>query len=258
MKESMKVMLFAACVFVIFHLDAQEMKKADKIIIANSTFFYEIPSEIKNSLISKDMKMFTLSTPDGTKAIGIYAPSITLSEKAMKFAIPPEEVPEGAELLRRYNEAVKNSKGLSFTISKSEPLVKAGDRFPEFSATDINGKTWTNADVEGKVMVLNLWFTGCGPCRAEMPELSEWKNEMPEVMFFSSTYESPEIARQVLDKGTFNWIALVNDTQFKKFIGSNGYPLTIVVDKNGTIAKVEYGTSPEQREELKKTILSLR
>ena len=107
-------------------------------------------------------------------------------------------------------------------------------------------------------MVLYLWFTGCGPCRAEMPELSEWKNEMPEVMFFSSTYESPEIARQVLDKGTFNRIALVNDTQFKKFIGSNGYPLTIVVDKNGTIAKVEYGTSPEQREELKKTILSLR
>ena len=107
-------------------------------------------------------------------------------------------------------------------------------------------------------MVLNLWFTGCGPCRKEMPELSTWKDEMPEVMFFSSTYESPEVAKQVLDKIHFNWIPLVNDTQFKEFIGNNGYPLTIVVDKSGKIAAFEYGTSPEQRASLKKKISELR
>lgn len=77
-------------------------------------------------------------------------------------------------------------------------------------------------------------------------------------MFFSSTYEAPEIARQVLDKVNFNWIALVNDTQFKKYIGGNGYPLTIVIDKEGIIAAFEYGTSPGQRAGLKNKILELR
>lgn len=81
---------------------------------------------------------------------------------------------------------------------------------------------------------------------------------MPDVMFFSSTYEAPEIARQVLDRVNFNWIPLVNDTQFKDYIGGNGYPLTIVVDKAGNIAAFEYGTSPEQRVSLKRKISELR
>lgn len=34
--------------------------------------------------------------------------------------------------------------------------------------------------------------------------------------------------------------------------------MTVVVGKNGKIAKVEYGTSPVQREEVKKKIEELR
>ena len=68
-------------------------------------------------------------------------------------------------------------------MGAKKPLIKVGDKFSDFSATDITGKRWTNADIEGKITVLNLWFTGCGPCRAEMPELSTWKDEMSDVMF---------------------------------------------------------------------------
>ena len=77
-----------------------------------------------------------------------------------------------------------------------------------------------------------------------MPELSTWKDEMPDVMFFSSTYESAEIP-------------IVNDTLFTKYIGNNGYPLTVVIDRNGIVAMVEYGTSATQREALKQKIKSL-
>lgn len=77
-------------------------------------------------------------------------------------------------------------------------------------------------------------------------------------MFFSATFEKPEMARPVLEKMGFNWIALVNDSQFTKFLGSHGYPLTVVIDKNGNIAQVEYGTSPAKRNKLKQTIQSLR
>lgn len=205
----------------------------------------------------KDIKMFFIETPDGTKALGLYSPSVELSEESLKYAVPTDKVAEGEELLRRYNEQ-RDQNAISFTMAATKPLINVGDIFPDFSATDLSGKTWTNADVKDKVMVLNLWFTGCGPCRAEMPELSTWKDEMPDVMFFSSTYEAPEIARQVLDKINFNWIPLVNDTLFKKWIGGNGYPLTIVVDKSGKIAAFEYGTSPEQRASLKNKISELR
>ena len=215
-----------------------------------------MPSSLKKAP-AKEMEMFMLSTPDGTKAIGIST-SMELSEKTLKYSVPVDQVTEGEELLRRFNDAKAKLEGTKIVMGEMEPKVKVGDRFPDFSATDIDGRKWTNKDVEGKVMVLNLWFSGCGPCRAEMPELSTWKDEMPDVMFFSSTYESAEIARKVFEKVKFSWIPLVDDTQFMKFIGNNGYPLTLVVDKEGKIAAFEYGTSQEQRDTLKQKIQSLR
>ncbi|NDW12085.1 TlpA family protein disulfide reductase [Bacteroides sp. 214] len=231
--------------------------KPKRIMIINGTFYYEIPSEIENIKGVSDRKLFMLSTSNGTRAIGIQCPSVILSNEVLQRSIPIDEVPEGEELLRRYHEAIANFKDIK-SATESKPLINVGDTFPMFTAVDIHGKTWTNADVKGKVMALNLWFTGCGPCRTEMPELSEWKNEMPDVMFFSSTYETPEVARQVLDKVTFNWIPLVNDIQFKELIGTKGYPLTIVVNKKGRIVAFEYGTSPEKRAKLKEAIQSLR
>jgi hypothetical protein len=91
-----------------------------------------------------------------------------------------------------------------------------------------------------------------------MPELSQWKDEMPDVMFFSATYEDAATARPVLEKVGFNWIPIVNDTQFREWIDSRGYPLTIVVDKTGVITHIEHGTSPLQREVLKRKIQDVR
>lgn len=250
----LRIFLFLLTVLLSVTARADSTKR---IIILNGYFFNELPALVKSQATPQDMKMFFIETPNETKALGVYSPSIELSEETLKYSVPVEDVAEGNELLRRYNEQ-KNEGGIRFSVSASKPQIKVGDTFPGFTATDITGKTWTNADVKGKVMALNLWFTGCGPCRREMPELSTWKDEMPDVMFFSSTYETPEIARQVLDKIKFNWIHLVNDTQFKKWIGENGYPLTIIIDKSGIIAALEYGTSPEQRASLKRKISELR
>ena len=252
----LRIFLFVILSVIVVSSCAALKSQKERIIIVNGYFFKELPSSLKKTP-AKEMEMFMLSTPDGTKAIGIST-SMELSEKTLKYSVPVDQVTEGEELLRRFNDAKAKLEGTKIVMGEMEPKVKVGNRFPDFSATDIDGRKWTNKDVEGKVMVLNLWFSGCGPCRAEMPELSTWKDEMPDVMFFSSTYESAEIARKVFEKVKFSWIPLVDDTQFMKFIGNNGYPLTLVVDKEGKIAAFEYGTSQEQRDTLKQKIQSLR
>lgn len=230
----------------------QTPSKPSKIVLIDGHFFHEIP--VSHACI---VKMYLLKTPAGTSAVGIEL-SEALPEIALQFAVPEAQIPESESIRACFDEAKAAGKGLSIAFS-NEPLLKAGEPFPRFSATDIDGRIWTNADAVGKVMVLNLWFTGCGPCCAEMPELSRWKEEMPDVLFFSSTYETAERARPVLEKRRFNWIPLVGDKQFAQaYIGKNGYPLTIVIDKKGIVARVEYGTSPVQRLELKQTIQSLR
>lgn len=248
----MKKLLFTlACCVLALNVHAQTASEAKKIIIIDEHFFNKMPVSVQQLT-----SIYLIETPDGTSAMGLTL-SEPLPEKALKYAIPPEQIPENQLLLERYREAIANASGTSVEV-KREATLKVGDKFPEFSAVDIDGRQWSNADVRDKVMVLNLWFTGCGPCRAEMPELSTWKDEMPDVMFFSSTYEDAQRARPVLEARKFNWIPLVNDTQFTKFIGNNGYPMTIVVDKEGIVTQVEYGTSPVQREELKEKILQLR
>lgn len=248
----MKKLLFAlACCVLALNVHAQTASEAQKIIIIDGYFFNEMPVSVQQLT-----SIYLIETPDGTSAMGLTL-SEPLSEKALKYAIPPEQIPESQLLLERYREAIERASGTSVKVQR-EATLNVGDKFPEFAAVDIDGRRWSNADVKGKVMVLNLWFTGCGPCRAEMPELSTWKDEMPDVMFFSSTYEDAQRARPVLESRKFNWIPLVNDTQFTQFIGNNGYPMTIVVDKEGIIAQVEYGTSPVQREELKAKIRQLR
>lgn len=245
----LKCLFAAIAIALAVGANAQEAQKTKKIYIIEGYFFYEIPMD--KSLLNG---LMTISTANGTKAIGLSMKQ-PLPEEAKQYAIPAEEIPEADILLEMFNE--KQGKMIRFSMS-GEELLKVGDTFPQFTAHDIDGKEWKSLDIEGKVMVLNCWFTGCGPCRAEMPELSQWKNEMPDVIFFSATFERPETARPVLESTGFNWIPLVNDTQFKDYIGSNGYPMTIVVGKDGKIAQIEYGTSPLQRDKLKQTIQSLR
>ena len=44
---------------------------------------------------------------------------------------------------------------------------------PDFKGQDINGKTLSLKDFNGKYLYIDVWATWCGPCKKEIPFLKE-------------------------------------------------------------------------------------
>jgi cytochrome c biogenesis protein CcmG/thiol:disulfide interchange protein DsbE len=56
--------------------------------------------------------------------------------------------------------------------------VDVGSRAPAFTATDMEGRPVSLDDLEGEVVLLNVWATWCGPCRDEMPSMERLHREL--------------------------------------------------------------------------------
>ncbi|MEM6929595.1 MAG: TlpA disulfide reductase family protein [Myxococcota bacterium] len=64
------------------------------------------------------------------------------------------------------------------------PDVPSLGHAPDFTLPDLAGEPVTLSELDDDVVVLNFWFTDCPPCRAEIPELSAFAKEHPEVPIY--------------------------------------------------------------------------
>src|SRR5687768_12511767 len=68
--------------------------------------------------------------------------------------------------------------GIAWLGRENYRPVITGSVAPQFSATTMAGEPVTLADYAGKVVLLNIWATWCGPCRTEMPSMQRLYEEL--------------------------------------------------------------------------------
>ncbi|WP_161799039.1 TlpA disulfide reductase family protein [Caenimonas sp. SL110] len=110
-------------------------------------------------------------------------------------------------------------------------------RAPAFSAMDPEGRTWTLADVRGKVVLLNFWATWCEPCRVEMPALGQLAASDQRIAVLSVNFKenASRAERFMRDAAPNVPILLDTDGSVAKAWGVKIFPTTVVIARDGQL-----------------------
>ncbi len=140
--------------------------------------------------------------------------------------------------------AAGNGSGDSADENASEFLAKFERTVPRKPAPDApfvdpEGKTVTLQDQMGRVTLVNLWATWCGPCQIEMPSLERLQAQLGsddfEVMIISVDRAGLKKSAEKLEEWGIRDLKTHNDKTFAvaKALGAEGLPVTVLFDAEG-------------------------
>ncbi len=126
----------------------------------------------------------------------------------------------------------------------------------------IDGSTFSLEESKGKVILINLWATWCGPCRKEMPELVAMQNEYRdkgfEIIGLDTDPETTEEIKEFAEKLKLNyklgWADRELVEEFFTLGQMNGIPQSFLINRNGKLTGIFQGGSDRVIEKMKETV----
>lgn len=154
-------------------------------------------------------------------------------------------------------DGIEDMTNIYRTYVTSEPLVKEfnarydkwdrkkpGRESADFSATGIDGRTYSLADFRGRYLYIDIWATWCQPCMMEMPHLKELekKFEGRNITFLGLSTDSDKARWEAKVKSgdmTGVQLYLGDRSDFLKAYAVNSIPRFILLDRDGRIINPE-------------------
>jgi len=134
--------------------------------------------------------------------------------------------------------------------------VDVGSRAPAFAARTVDGTNVvrTFETYRGKVVVLNIWATWCGPCLVEMPSFAKLHQQMANTdlrivaVSIDDAVGADSVRAYARNLGLSFDILLDSLHNIDRDYQTTGYPETFVIGRDGIIRKKWIGpadwTSP--------------
>ena len=131
---------------------------------------------------------------------------------------------------------------------------------PPFTFVDATGASKDLSIFKGKVTLLNLWATWCGPCRKEMPELSKLQKDLGgadfQVVELSEDLKGYETSAAFLKEVGADNLTLYADPKTAGLAAVNapGLPVTLLLNRDGKEIGRLLGPAPWAGDEAKALI----
>ncbi len=121
---------------------------------------------------------------------------------------------------------------------------------PRFRAKTLNGETFTNDSIKGKVVLLQFWTTWCPYCRGEQSLVDDIDREFADkglIVLAVDVGESNKTVKKYLAKNPRSCRVVLNeDTNLAAMYAANSYPIYVVIDREGNVAGVQRGAAGER------------
>ncbi len=170
--------------------------------------------------------------------------------KAEGYAVTVSGAPKGYQLEDSYAFS-GNTANITLTSSLitdgslSDVTLGLGDVMYDFTVTTAEGETFTLSEAlkEKKMVLLNFFFTTCGPCATEFPYMEEayqlYQDDVAVIALDPLEQNEAVKAYQASMGLTFPMAAC--PAAWSQTFSITGYPTSVVVDQYGVICLIEVG-----------------
>lgn len=125
--------------------------------------------------------------------------------------------------------------------------IKVGSKFIDFTLPDLNGNNVTlSKTIKGKIALIDLWASWCGPCiatsKSMIPVYNEFKNSGFTIVGVAREFDNTNQLKNTLEREKFPWINLIELNNQNGIWIKYGIPTaggrTFLVDRDGIILAI--------------------
>jgi thiol-disulfide isomerase/thioredoxin len=122
------------------------------------------------------------------------------------------------------------------------PVANRGKSVTWSGPTETGG-ILSSTQLTGVPVVMNYWYAGCAPCRAEAPELLEISKRFPKVQFVGVNVRDSAATAAAFNRNfKLTWSSIIDSQTgsvalaFTGIVTPAAVPTTLVIDKKGRVS----------------------